>query len=213
MLCHSFFKKFFIGILAVWASLFFLSGAWADDVNPPDWADGPNTVVAFWEDHGNGLVLDDWYIDDFSGYPLTGENNGEPGLEIFANLYTFFMPNFIDPLPVKHLRIQVTYFGNDLLFPKITSIAGHDSMPPGDVQGIFKDHVVDNALTPGALYFYEDWIMFPNPDWEVIDIFVPDTVQLQEVVIDTISTVPIPSAIILFASALGGLGFLGRRKK
>ena len=48
--------------------------------------------------------------------------------------------------------------------------------------------------TPDALYFFEDWAIHPNPDWQFINIFTPNGVTLHEVVIDTVSYVPLPPA-------------------
>ena len=77
--------------------------------------------------------------------------------------------------------------------------------------GSLSDHVMDAAMTPGALYFFEDWVMRPNPDWEFINIFTPNGVSLHEVVIDTVSYVPLRPAAILFGFALLVLAAVGRR--
>jgi len=45
-----------------------------------------------------------------------------------------------------------------------------------------------------ANHFDVDWIIIPNPDWELLEIQVPFGTLLDEVVIDTVATVPSPDA-------------------
>jgi len=54
--------------------------------------------------------------------------------------------------------------------------------------------------------------LWPNPDWEIVQIFVPDGSALHQVVIDTIST-PLPPAVWLLGTALAGLMVIARRQR
>ena len=192
--------------LVLWGA----TSAMADDIHPPPWADSSNSTVAIWETGDDGLELGDFvYFED--QYPLHQDIADGPFLEIIEdgddfNTYRFFMPNFIDPLPVKKMRVQVTYFGDTV------SIAGIEAFDPDGMQEIRKlDHVEDTAYTVDASYFYEDWELYPNPDYEFVLIDVPYDSTLHQVVIDTVSTVPVPGAVWLLGSGL--VGFIGLKRK
>lgn len=208
MCMRRFLHRLLAGLLALAGAV--TATAWADDINPPPYRGQPGSVMASWEDYGNGLILEDWGYEPGS-YPLWGGGDILPGLEMSdapggGVLYDFWLPNFIDPDNfVKEMRIQVTFFdpadsGNG---PLIWNLWGANDGAP--VAGSLGGHVVDAAVTPGAFYFFEDWTMRPNPDWEFVNIFAPNGISLQEVVIDSVSYVPLPPAVFLFGSALIGL--------
>jgi len=62
----------------------------------------------------------------------------------------------------------------------------------------------------GPIHEYQDWIIQPNPSWELIVINVPQGCVLDEVVVDTVS-LPTPGAIALLA--LGGMCATVRRRR
>jgi len=197
------------------ATLAFSLTTRADDVNPPPYDGQVNSVGAFWQDSGAGLQLGGFGfvpgIYPLSQKDLFGGGAGQPALDIdpvgpYGDIYSFFIPNFVDSLPLKLMRIQVTYFGTE---PILSGIIASDS--GGPVQTAELDHVIDAALTGGALYYYEDWQLWPNPDWEIVQIFVPGGSTLHQVVIDTIST-PLPPAVWLLGTALAGLMVVARRR-
>ncbi|MCZ6680904.1 MAG: PEP-CTERM sorting domain-containing protein [Candidatus Poribacteria bacterium] len=107
------------------------------------------------------------------------------------------------------MRIQVTFSG---AAPTIDDIVAFD--PLGAITVGPLNHVLDIPANPFATgYFYEDWLIFPNPDWEFVEIFVPTNTLLHQVVIDSYST-PEPSTLILFGiSALGVVVYGWRRRK
>lgn len=191
----------------------------AADLYPPDYAGQPHWAVAFWEDEGAGLTLTGF---DFEAgvYPLSqqdlfGGGPGQPSLEIdpipgTGALFSFFMPNFIDPLPLKLMRIQVTY-ADPGPEPLVTGIIASD--PSGPVATMRGEHFVPGSVPlTGLSYFYEDWHLWPNPDWEIAQIFVPDGAMLEQVVVHTLSTVPLPPAVWLLGSALVGLAVVARQR-
>ena len=123
----------------------------------------------------------------------------------------FNVPNGIDLEPVKYLRLQVTYSGQE----PGTRLFGFVGGVPGTSDGVIVESVgrapIANPDVPqGMSYFYEDWQIFPNPDWEqvVIDMF-PGTF-IDQVVIDTIS---IPEATTLGLIAVGLISITGIRRK
>ncbi|MGD8386283.1 MAG: PEP-CTERM sorting domain-containing protein [Desulfobacteraceae bacterium] len=196
----------------VFTFVFFSSApvVFADDIWIPDYYGWDNSAVAFWDyddDIQNLALTDFWYYENL--YPMYPE---DPFYEFDpdTNWYRFFMPNFIDPLSEKYMRIQVTYFsdvGPDT--PTIENIIGED-MEGGAYISEFISHVDWPADTPDAFYFYEDWAIYPNPDWEWIEISLAQGDVLYQVVIDTVST-PEPTTMLLVGVGLLGLASLRKR--
>ncbi len=192
----------------------------ADDINPPPYWGNPNSLVAFWNEttqgEGNwsdGLANLEEFDSSFAVDPVTNYEAGcGPGapclsinpLPLASNQYHFFMPNVVDLLPIKFMRVQVTYSGDD---PGV-DIFAHESKVVDESLPVFDEP--ENPLADG--YFYIDWVLRPNPDWEFVNITVPTGGLLHQVVIDSISTVPIPAALPLFGSALGLMGFIGWKR-
>lgn len=140
-----------------------------------------------------------WSAMSNGGY-LAGPSTGDQGL-------VFNVPNWIDQEPLKLLRVQITYQGP----APTTTVFGFLGVP-GTGDGVVEQlvaHVPDSAglppgLPPGTSYFYDDWTIRPNPDWEQVVIYMSEGTFVDQVVIDTVSFVPEPSSI-----ALAGLGVLG----
>jgi hypothetical protein len=208
-----------ISVVMVSASL--TSVAIADDLNVPPWWQLPGSLYVEWDEVSPGqgdLATGPLNIGDpATPYPISdadlGAGPGQPALEIVPGPdgidYRFFLPNYVDRLPIKNMRIQVTYSG---LEPSIVSIVGSDPDSPVAVVGP-KNHVVgipDNPLATG--YYYEDWDLFPNPDWEVVHLLVPTATRINQVVIDSIS-IPEPSAMALAFCGLVGAAIAGRRRR
>ena len=127
-------------------------------------------------------------------------------------IYEFLIPNFYDPLPMK--TVEITMIGansgaSGLGLVKVLNIIGSDSLyggldPAVPVQGMF----VNGTSRPG--FVFEQWEMFPNPDFEYVKVWAPFEFELQSVTIVT-ESVPLPGAVWLLGSGL--LGLIGFRRK
>jgi hypothetical protein len=209
----------------------------ADDLNPPSWPRSGATnrsTSAEWdfdEDGTNPLLPDGNTVPLITGdfkatldgaFPATAPHPSgfaSAGLTYtggsgFINNGTspatlaFNVPNWIDQEPFKFLRLQVTYTGptpGTRLFGAIGTSGGPDvtEIPGPIVPG----------TTGQSLYFYQDWTCLPNPDWEQVVLDVPPGTFIDQVVIDTISTIPEPSALVLAAVAMVVSAFVINRRR
>ena len=205
----------------------------AEDLNPPPYRGGFRSTVAEWdfdEDGTNPLLPDGdlpTVVGDFAPQLDAAFPAGAPHPSGFANsnlTYTgsgflnegevnrnlsFNVPNWIDQEPYKFLRLQVTYTGTT----PGTTVFGVLGAPgeTDSVDEVLLDTVFGTA--GNSLYFYQDWELRPNPDWDQVVLFVPPGTFIDQVVIDTIST-PEPSSIALAAiMALSALGWKARRRR
>ena len=177
-------------------------------VMPPDYRGAPNSVFAVFEPTdttaGFSLVDFDPVGDEF---PLA---DVEPGFDGEA----FVIPNFIDPLPVKLMRISLECFtstcggiqGNDIIITPVDDFQAIE-----DISFLGSGQVLNGQSdVTGSVFF--DFRILPNPDWETV--FIPNLAgaEIERITIDTVSRVPLPAALPLFALALAGLGFAARRR-
>ena len=197
--------------------LLLASAALADDLNPPSYRGGPLSTSAEWDfltdqspkpippdgtsvplvvgdaaplldaefptgaPHPSGATFGDvsW------GSTSNGVYRGGPGDD---GILVFNVPNWIDTEPYKQLRLQVTYSGP----PPETLVIGFLGVP-GSSDGVTElradrlDVASSNQLPAGMSYFYEDWLLLPNPDWEQVVLFLRAGTVIDQVVIDTIS--------------------------
>ena len=221
--------------LALFVLLAFVTPVMADDLYPPAFRYDPLWYYAAWDEFVIG-DFDGFYADylDFEddSDPNTTLHDGfythldfeptpgwamAPGGGGFWNHFdeaTFVanVVNWIDAEPHKFLRIQVTYLDTLSNGPPIITDAIGYYVPDGGpyVGGLFEEFgpiVLD--LVPLREYYYEDWIIEPNPDWEQIHFILPRGTIVEQIVIDTIS-IPEPATMSLLA--LGGLAVLRRRR-
>lgn len=138
----------------------------------------------------------------------------EPSLMVLdgpqgGSVVTVELPNFVDQLPEKHMRVHLSWLGD--LPPEIVEIIG-----VSDVDGTgagSATHVGSSGIgpiTPAGSYQYHDWLLEPNPDWESITIDVPEGTELMRVTLDTVS-IPEPGTVGLLAAG-AGLMLLRRRR-
>lgn len=180
----------------------------------PNW-----TSTSFNVETGN--VTFDW--DQNSQYEITGtsvtlniDDIFTSGPRIAGTLYEFVIPNFYDPLPMKKINISMqgaNSGASEFALPGVLDIIGADSDynnggPALPVFGSF----VSGTISPTLVTEY--WEMFPNPDFEIVKLYVPVEFELQSISIYTESTVvPVPAAVWLFGSGLLGLVGVARRCK
>lgn len=181
--------------------------AWGDDVAPAPWRGAPNSVFAKFDlfagpvpgppvsfGYGGGYPLDP--TAPFVGSPIT-----TPTGEL---IYDITLPNVIDPLPLKLMRIQYSWFGG-------TAFGGHaDTVGILPIPGGVVTHVGGTppiVLDPlaGILHRYDDFEIRPNPDSERIQVRFT-LADPRWVIIDTIS-IPEPTSVALLA-VCGGFALI-----
>ena len=196
----------------------------------PSYAGQPHSTSSTWNYNG------DWAVGDSAShltspfttvggtYPLTTQDLGcGPGMPCLNNNnvfpdrdnLTFYVPNFVDPLSLKLLRIQFKFVSipNNPNFPDpfVTDVNGFDStgFVPGQLQLTTKE--TDMVMTDGVFYSYAlfDFTIRPNPDYERFTISRVAGAELKEVRIDTIS-IPEPATLLLVSVAILGIGFSRR---
>lgn len=222
-------------IAALCASAFAIP-TFADDLTPPPWdrLGAPNYTVALeWEflaDGGSSPYAADatsFTMYDGDGFTVPEPSSVLPSGNISWNSYdgdggwtggvgggalNFRVANWVDTEPIKYVRVQITYDrGAAGLDPYISFIIANDIADPDPVETFIGATDGPIASDPaGRFHRLEEWTITPNPDFESIQIVVPEGVTIDQVVIDTISTVPEPTSLSLLA--LGGV-LLSRRRR
>lgn len=151
----------------------------------------------------------DWEVSVFetgpSQFPL---DPTEPAASDDGTDTSIILPNFIDPLPLKQMRIQMFFDGpvsGDLIGLEVFAFDPEDAI----VNFVGGSGPVDSNV------HFIDIEIVPNPDWEQIIIFgntggnvIPG--NLLTIEIDTVS-IPEPSTLTLAVLTLFGLVGYGRR--
>jgi len=172
-----------------------------DDICFPDFFNEANTVfregarIGF-GDAGDCSSLDvgqlpAWQVPNFVGtqdttnFPLDGTADS---ISFNSGGATVSMPNLVDQLPFKDIRIQLTSCRIDAA---PVSTADHpfvsDITPSeGECNRVASGSAIANTL--GAIYTFEDWHCQPNPDFERISIsYNPLNIFLVQVVFDSVT--------------------------
>jgi len=191
--------------------VFSCSSVFGDDLNPPSYRGSPLSVSAEWQllAGTTSLSLTNYNSVDDSDpstylYPIQPTVFMDPAV----GNYDFRLPNFVDELPIKYLRLQLTWTGTTQ--PPISLLSnGWDgtNLIPGVVTFVSSPLVFTQ---PDGGYQYFDIEFRPNPDYELVSVHLPPDGLLTQVVIDTVSTVPEP--VTLGLMALGGMGIIRRKK-
>ena len=193
-------------ILSALAVLLIASGAQAIPVIPTNGTvthfDVDSQQLSFERDQSSTFDIDESQLELLQ--------NEIPGAGI---LYEFVIPNFYDPLPEK--TIDITMVGSNPCatgtnLPSVLDIIGSDSPygSPGTSVPVYASLV---SRDPQRELVTEAWEMFPNPDWEVVKIFVPSAFELVSIQIAT-QSIPEPGTAALLVAGLFGLGLAGRRR-
>lgn len=182
--------------------------------------EGPNGPQ--WTMDGFYSQSDDWELSDVTPSVLF-----EPffvGDELFGWDISITIPNFVDPLPNKLIKIvfESSNPNKDYPLPWVTGIVAWDT--PFGTGGEASSVVCpeDCDFLGGAawiteeetLRYLEQWELHPNPDWEVVSVFVPaafDPIGLH-IITSSFGEVPEPGTLALLSVGLIGLGMAGRRR-
>lgn len=201
----------YLAIVAVMAFLW--NVVLGDDLTPPSYRGDSLSVYAHWErlPGTSGLTLTGFNSVDDSD-PTTNLHTlpvsavVQPGA---GNIYDFEVPNFIDDMKVKYLRLQLTWA--DTQGPPISVVAGAIDGVAGAVPGVITFASVPTSVDPtsGSWYQYFDIEFYPNPDFERITVDLHDNAQLIQAVVDSVSTVPEPATLSVLA--IGSLALFRKR--
>lgn len=187
------------------------SFAAGDDLNPPPYRGDPLSVHAHWSTGTSGQfgLMNFSWVDDND--PSTQLYPSEPFylFDPASGGYDFQIPNFIDELPLKLLRLQLTWEGTTQ--PPVSIVALGQDLGQG-VPGIVTYYSSPLVFTqPDGGYQYFDIEFRPNPDFEMLHIELAPDAQLAQVVIDSVSTIPEPATMGLLG--IGAMTLLIRRKR
>jgi hypothetical protein len=150
----------------------------------------------------------DWNGSFISGSKLSPVPVSTQVLPGPAGVYDFQLPNWKDNMPIKYMRVQLSW----------------ENAPPAPVnvfsQAIFANNTILGNITFASTpianaagtgwYQYFDLTFQPNPEWERVHVTLPAGGLLTQAVIDTVSTVPEPATIAILA--LGSLALRRTRK-
>lgn len=204
-------KKQLCSAIALSVFVFSSTLSLADDLTPPLYRGNPLSVHAHWNYVPGSTILNltSWSSVDDSDPTTTLYPNFTPNPQIIpsAGFYQFQIPNWIDNLPVKYLRLQLAW-GGTTQSPLTISSQGLDGVNPVAATVTFAS--TPQILTSGV-YQYFDLEYQPNPDFERVNVQLPANNYLTQVVIDTVSTVPEPATTSLLG--LGAVALIQRKRK
>jgi hypothetical protein len=201
-------NQFVLFLTAVVVLAFSWSIARGDDLTPPSYRGNPLSVNAQWNFVPGSTILNltNWSSVDDTDPTTYLYPNFTPTSQIIPNggIYQLQLPNWVDNMPVKDMRLQLAWGGTNQLPFNIFS------------QGLDGTNLINATITSvspliatsAGYYQYVDFTFLPNPDFERIGLQLPANNYLTQAVVDTVSTVPEPATIAILG--LGGL--LLRRK-
>lgn len=192
-----------IGAAVLLTAAVVLGHAGTSEAALPDYIETPNSLVAEFDWGADAWTLSKFAPED-SIYDLADidPSASDDGLDT-----TIIVPNFIDDLGLKKLRL-IMVFDEPINGSLVdVSIEGHDPLATTSMQTY--------GTTYTSILHYFDWEIRPNPDWETITIhgnqtagIVPGNLNFVEVV-----SVSIPEPGTALLAGLGLLGMVGTRRR
>jgi hypothetical protein len=194
------------------------SSAWGDDIYAPPWERGSEgTTFQMWEfgtgdnpvgpeaGYFNPISVPSLTVTAADGAPMSWMaediGTGHFGVWKYEDTIRITIGNYDQAQPLKRIWMQLTYYAGGGAIPLVTT----DPMWY-DIQVPHKDD-----LGSGYWHITYDIYIRPNPDAETIIIEPRDcTLFIDEIVIDTICTVPEPATFGLLG--LGALVLLRKRR-
>lgn len=203
-------KTFLLAAVAI-ALIVSWSPVIADDLTPPPYRGDPLSVHAHWNYIPGSTILNltNWSSVDDNDPTTYLYPNFTPNTQVIPNngIYQFQLPNWVDNMPVKYLRLQLAWGGTTASPINIFS-QGLDGVNPVVATLVFAS--TPQILTSGV-YQYFDLTFQPNPDFERVNVQLPGNNYLTQVVIDTVSTVPEPATLVMLG--LGALSLIRHRRR
>lgn len=206
-------------ILGTWSAT-----APADDFLPPEFRGDPLSVMAEWDFVQDFTGSPYFYLN----YPPDQLVTVGDGIHDLGDAFThahfsetvfwregeaytlqepgqidFYLVNWTDLYPYKHLWIQITFRGAGI--PFISAVVA-----PNPADGSWVDPSygwLDSLYETGPNQRVEYWRLQPNPDREHIYLDIPPDTVVEQVLIDTIST---PSPVSSDETTLDGVKALFR---
>ncbi len=212
------------------ATILICVSAYADNFAPPSWAGRPLSYHAEWafgssgdlsnpdSESGGGPVNSEFLYDQFSTHiDYDGPGwvwdvaDGDGGItKPSGGSFGINTINWVDELPLKYVRVQLTYTGPA---PDVPHAQGYSfDLYHGGGGATTTDHGLfasDPPVFVDANHAYWDITMIPNPDWEQIVVNVPQGTIIDQIVVDTIS---IPEPSTMTALAMDACFVLRRRR-
>jgi hypothetical protein len=200
----------YVKFIAVAAVLAFSCGTvLGDDLTPPPWRGNPLSVMGEWQ-----LILGSTILNQTQWNTV-----GSPGINLYplappaqvmpasGNVYDLLLPNFVDNMPIKYMRLQLTWSNSG---PPI-NVFSQALDGVNSILGTITFASVPVLNTAGnGFYQYYDIEFLPNPDFERVLVQLPAGGLMTQIVIDTVSTVPEPATMAILG--LGSLALRIRRR-
>ncbi len=191
------------------------SQAWNFDLSEPDPTSneyGPVSIEIV-----NGEIIYEYVDGTGAVVPVLGPNGNPTGaVQIGTGDGTggqirITITNDPQERPLKMIFTQIT---SDKAPSGVSTSPAGTPVPGAGTPGPTGWGVPPNAPAPSGRWWYTYFGLYqiiPNPDSETVIIDFPDGTYVEEIVIDTICTVPEPATMSFLA--LGGLAVLRRRRK